>query len=564
MLAGATLLALVLGTVGWLDYRATARELRAALQSEADTLHATIAAAARVQHAAAEEAERALGQRLLEHARLLALMDGRHGLDRAALDSVAAGTDMFRVVVFDADGSRVYVGGDRGAGGGPGAGAGGGFGPGWGQGPGLHRDSRGPREGAGPPGGVSRVAQQLLSGETKEIVSAAHPSPAGNERVAAGVRRSGGGAIVLNAANRLAQELDAVYSLDALVTRIAASTPAIAYVVLEDDRGRVARGPLAESADDESVRRRSLERQDTIALDDTRSAKLRIGMRLDEVARAERTALLRIAGGLSAAGALLVLAIAFGSLQSRYGDLTERHASAQEALRRRDRLAAMGEMASTVAHEIRNPLNAIAMSAQRLAREYPLASVPEDTRDDAEELVGIIQGQASRINTTVQQFLEFARPPALNLRETPLGSLLADIAQATAAVAGTRHVKMETDLSGAPTVTADPDQLRQAIDNLLRNAVQATPEGGTVTLAARRRGGKSLIEVRDTGAGIPADVLPRIFDLYFTTKRDGTGVGLAVAQQIVNAHGGTIEVESGPGRGTRMLIELPLHGASHA
>jgi signal transduction histidine kinase len=280
-------------------------------------------------------------------------------------------------------------------------------------------------------------------------------------------------------------------------------------------------------------------------------------MRLDEVARAERNALVRIAGGLSAAGALLVLAIAFGSLQHRYGDLTERHASAQEALRRRDRLAAMGEMASTVAHEIRNPLNAIAMSAQRLAREYP--------RDETEvELVTVIQGEASRINTTVQQFLEFARPPALNVRETPLDSLLADIAQSAAAFAGARQVKVETDFSGAPVATVDPDQLRHAIDNLLRNAIEATPAGGIVTLAGRRRGTTGVIEVRDTGAGIPADVLPRIFDLYFTTKRDGTGVGLAVAQQIVNAHGGTIEVQSSPGQGTRMLIALPQHGAPHA
>jgi signal transduction histidine kinase len=570
--AVSAVLALVLGSVGWLDYRATARELRAALQSEAEALHATVAAAARVQHAAAGEAERALAQRLLEHGRLLAAMDERHGLDRTALESVASASDMFRVVVFDADGARSFVGGEPGPGAepglggvGPGPGAGTGPGPGGRQGLGSGfgaRDGR-PGEGRGPRGGGPGVAQRLLAGEATEIVSAAHASRDGGERIAAGVRRKGGGAIVLNASNRVGRDLDAVYSLDALVTGITASTPAIAYVVLDDEGGRVARGPLAETADDPAVRARTLERAGTIPLDETRTTNLRIGMLLDEVIRAERRALLRIAGGLSAAGAVLLLAIAFGSLRHRYGDLSERHATAQEALRRRDRLAAMGELASTVAHEIRNPLNAIAMSAQRLAREYPVASLPEASRDDAAELVGVIQSEASRINGTVQQFLEFARPPALNLRQTSLAGLVDGIGQAAAALAATRGVKMMAEVADAPALNADPDQLRHAIDNLVRNAIDATPAGGTVTLRAIRRGASAIVEVEDTGAGIPEDVLPRVFDLYFTTKRDGTGVGLAVAQQVVTAHGGTIEVHSQVGRGTRMVIDLPQDGSAH-
>jgi signal transduction histidine kinase len=103
----------------------------------------------------------------------------------------------------------------------------------------------------------------------------------------------------------------------------------------------------------------------------------------------------------------------------------------------------------------------------------------------------------------------------------------------------------------------DPAQLRQVLDNLVRNAVEATPEGGRISLAARREGGERVLEVRDTGRGIEPDHLPRIFDLYFTTKADGTGVGLAVTQQIVTAHGGMIEVDSQPGAGTSMYVRLP-------
>ncbi|HSL20374.1 MAG TPA: ATP-binding protein [Vicinamibacterales bacterium] len=608
--AAAAALAAILALVGWFDYRASTGELRSALEAEAASLHATIAAAARVQHAAAGEAERALGQRLLEHARLLAAMDRRGALDQSAVDAIAAGSDLFRIVVFDADGRRAYLAGERppgagpgatggpDAGGGPGAASaggapGGGFGPGRGrgQGPGEGRgplaagEGHGPLGGegrgpwAGPPAGASRVAQRLLAGEAEEIVSPPHVSREGAERLAAGVRRAGGGAIVLNAANRLARELDAVYSLDVLASQIAGATPAIGYVVLQDSGGRVARGPLAEQEARSGARLEGdrdrgereiqtaegpvpvLERRGTISLDKERSAELRIGMRLDEVRRAERRALIRIAGGLSAIGALLVLGAAFGSLQHRYGALTVRHASAQEALRRRDRLAAMGEMASTVAHEIRNPLNAIAMSAQRLGREYGSALASAGAGSDAAELVGVIQAEASRINGTVQQFLEFARPRPLNAREIGLDRLLREVADAAAALAGARGVRIETEAAGAPKLTADPDQLRQALDNLVRNAIEASSPGGVVTLGAARHGSGAVIEVRDTGAGIAPDALPRIFDLYFTTKREGTGVGLAVVQQIVAAHGGAIDVESAPGSGTRMIIRLPLQGA---
>lgn len=569
LLAGAAVLAGAMALAGWLDYRATTGELQAALRAEATALHTTVAAAARVQHAAAAEAERALGQRLLENARLLAVMDRRGGIDQATLDRIVGETGMFRLVVFEADGRRSYAGGEApvGSGRGPGGGAGAGV---------LHQGLGGGGLGFGPPAGSSRIAQRLLSGEMEELVSGAHASRGGGgERVAAGVRRASGGAIVLNAANRAARELDQVYSLDALISQVATATPALAYVILQDETGRVARGPLAGAIRPEAAPAGNaeallivdgvpvVERRGTVALDESRRADLRIGMRLDDIRRAERRSLIRITTGFSAVGALTVLALAFGSLRTRYGVLSERHQQAQDALRRRDRLAAMGELASTVAHEIRNPLNAIAMSAQRLAREYPIDSLPQNTREDAEELVGVIQREASRINTTVQQFLDFARPRPLNVRVTDLGSLVAEIAGAASALAGSRGVRLETDIEDAPSIAADPDQLRQVIDNLIRNAIDATPNGGIVSLWSGRAGGAAFIEVRDTGSGIAPDILPKIFDLYFTTKRDGTGVGLAIAHQIVAAHGGSIEVDSSPGTGTRMVIRLPEQGVNH-
>ena len=103
----------------------------------------------------------------------------------------------------------------------------------------------------------------------------------------------------------------------------------------------------------------------------------------------------------------------------------------------------------------------------------------------------------------------------------------------------------------------DPDQLKQAVDNLLRNAIDASPDGGRVRIEARREASDHVIDVVDEGPGIPADIVPKIFDLYFTTKADGTGVGLAVTNQIVEAHHGRIDVDSSPGKGTRMSVRIP-------
>jgi len=160
----------------------------------------------------------------------------------------------------------------------------------------------------------------------------------------------------------------------------------------------------------------------------------------------------------------------------------------------------------------------------------------------------------------VQQFLEFARPPALAPRPTALAAWIASIAESVGAFAGARRVNFVSQPVADAEVVVDPDQLRQAVDNLLRNAVEATPAGGTVSLAAHATSRELVIEVRDTGHGIAEDHVPRIFDLYFTTKPDGTGVGLAVTQQIVVSHGGRLDVDSAPGAGTSMRVVIPARG----
>jgi signal transduction histidine kinase len=599
--------------VGWYDYTSTRNELLTLLVDQAASMRQAVAAAASLGEAASAQTQAAMAARLLDNGRLLRLLDARGGLTQAQLDEVARANRLFRVTVLSATGERELssgiggppTGSGRGLGpgaggspgGGPGGGQGGGLGfgrgpggGGQGRGPGGGRGGRGagaePGSGPGSPETMSALAERLLSGGEAEAVSEVHGSRWDRGwRLSAGVRRTRGGAIVLNVDASEIAELSRRASIDHLLEDIAARAPEIAYVVLEDGTNRIAYGPLAEAATAAPTPSGAAFRavpipqaleglaageftvgstpvlEFTGPVDTARdvSPTLRLGLNLDGLRRAERRTLTRLTLSLAAALALGIVMIAFVVLRQQFGVLSEKHARAEEALRRRDRLAAMGELASTVAHEVRNPLNAIGMTAQRLRREFLNAGHATPGPDDAElrELLDVLGSETQRIDRIVQQFLDYARPPRLSLREASLREVLDAAAEALRAKAATRGITIDSDVAGVGDALFDSDQLKQAVDNLLRNAIDASPDGGRVRLEARRDWPDHVIDVADDGPGIPADIVPKIFDLYFTTKADGTGVGLAVTHQIVEAHQGRIDVESSPGAGTRMSVRIP-------
>ena len=550
IVAASAVAALGLVVVGWIDYAGTRDELLRLLRGQAASLRQTIAAAARANEAAGAQAEAQVTERLLDNARLLAEIDRRGGLTQQYLDTVAAENRLFRASVFAADGSRELSSSGAGR---------------FGQGRGFQGGS---------------IVPRLLGGTDTELVEQMHPTRwGGGARIAAGVRRSKGGAIVLNVDASDVEAIQRQVSLDSLIRDIAASTAAIAFVSLEGGAIRASHGepppaappgvmdpPPPDGAAAQAVEREVtvagrpvLEFAGPITLGSSATGELRLGLRLDDLRHAERRVLVRLVVSLAAALLLSLLALGTVWLRQAYSTLTEKHALAEAALRRRDRLSAMGELASTVAHEVRNPLNAIAMSGQRLRREFlgGAVAVAESDRAELEQLLGVLEGETRRINDIVQQFLAFARPPKLAPRETDLAALVGAAAEAMRPIASNRTVSLEVDVAGAGQARVDPDQLRTALDNLARNAIDATPAGGRVRIAARSDAKEHAIDVSDTGAGIAPEDLPRIFDLYFTTKPEGTGIGLAVTQQIISAHGGTIEVDSSAGAGTRMTIRLP-------
>ncbi len=266
-------------------------------------------------------------------------------------------------------------------------------------------------------------------------------------------------------------------------------------------------------------------------------------------------------GTILLVGILGVLAIFLN--QRRYLQSVQ---ALQEAAQRDRRLAALGNLAAGVAHEIRNPLNAIGMGLQRLLREWRLA--PGEDQAEYARLGGVLHGEVNRLNEMVERFLQLARPARVNLGtchvEQHLGELLTLLREEAAA----KGITIETVLAlDGATARLDCRQIHQALLNIVVNAFEAMPKGGTLRLTARTRNGHLEVAIADTGPGIPPEHLDRIFEPYFTTKEGGTGLGLALAQRIVDAHGGAITVDSRPGKGSTFRIGLPLAGppeASHA
>ena len=239
-------------------------------------------------------------------------------------------------------------------------------------------------------------------------------------------------------------------------------------------------------------------------------------------------------------------------------DLTDLKRLEQEA-RRTESLAAFGRLAATVAHEVRNPLNAIAVGVQRLGREFP----PREREDEHRKLTGLLRSEIDRLNGTVTRFLEIARPPRIEPRAGDLVSLVRDMVRllAEGAPPGVRLVEDGDDL---PSVLFDASAVRQVILNLVHNAIDAVGGKGTVRVSTRREGGRALLVVADDGPGIAPENRGRIFDFGFTTKPDGSGLGLSIVHRLVTEMGGTVSLAPGPGGGTEVRVLLPLCGTSAA
>jgi signal transduction histidine kinase len=220
------------------------------------------------------------------------------------------------------------------------------------------------------------------------------------------------------------------------------------------------------------------------------------------------------------------------------------------------RLAAIGQLTRGVAHEVKNPINAIVVHLEILRNK--LKQVEPDTKRH----VDVIGNEIQRLDRVVQMLVDFTRPVELRLAETDLRRLVEDVVLLASPDAERHGVHIDRDVPPEPIVLKiDADLVKQALLNVALNGIQAMPDGGRLTIVAARNASGAQLTVHDEGSGIPPEIRSKVFDLYFTTKQAGSGIGLAMTFRVMQLHNGSIDFESTPGMGTTFRLKFPQREA---
>lgn len=229
-----------------------------------------------------------------------------------------------------------------------------------------------------------------------------------------------------------------------------------------------------------------------------------------------------------------------------------------------ERMATVGVMAAEVAHEIRNPLGAIALNLDLIQKEISaLALTSSHAPEEGGVLVSEMREEVQRIQHVLEDYLQFARLPKPQLEPVDLQDLLEHKLAFMRGTLEQSGITLRTSFDPSlKTVSADPEQLWQATLNLIRNGIEAMPNGGELIVSTWLEGGEARIRVADTGSGMTAGQVEQVCVPFFSSKPTGTGLGLALVQQIIVAHGGHVECESAPGQGSTFTLYLPLAGNS--
>jgi signal transduction histidine kinase len=225
-----------------------------------------------------------------------------------------------------------------------------------------------------------------------------------------------------------------------------------------------------------------------------------------------------------------------------------------------ERLAVVGSMAAQVAHEIRNPLGSISLNLDLIERELNVcANSNGSSANECRVLLHEMRSQVARIRQVLQEYLRFARMPKSQRAVVSLKGFLEEKLNFVQPLLDQKHVDLRRTLDpNLPPVCVDADQLWEAVLNLIRNALDAMPDGGSLTVSAQKHGEEALISISDNGRGMSEEEARRLFVPFFTTKSDGTGLGLAYAQRVINEHGGRIDCATARGKGSTFSIQLPL------
>jgi signal transduction histidine kinase len=244
------------------------------------------------------------------------------------------------------------------------------------------------------------------------------------------------------------------------------------------------------------------------------------------------------------------------TLEKRINDAMKELEESQRQLMQSEKLAALGQIAAGVAHELRNPLTSIKILLHSLVEEFNLDKKrPED--------IEVIEGEIVKMEELIRRFLDFAKPSSPILQKVNVNEVIENVISLVEYQLRENDITLRMNLAPNAEVLADKDHLRQLFLNLILNAIQAMPNGGELRITTEMSDGNLLVRIKDTGIGIPKSIIGRIFEPFFTTKDEGVGLGLSIVDRIIKEHDGKIEVKSLPGKGTEFGIYLPMKGDSY-
>ncbi|MGC4117682.1 MAG: ATP-binding protein [Myxococcales bacterium] len=257
------------------------------------------------------------------------------------------------------------------------------------------------------------------------------------------------------------------------------------------------------------------------------------------------------------------LKVLMESLEKQVQERTAALRQAQDQLVQSEKMSSLGKLSASIAHEINNPLMGILTIAKLLVRMAE-GEPPSKPRDSSLKQLRMVQRETERCSAIVRNLLDFARQRPLALKDVDVNAAIDEALSVAANQAAIQGVRIDKQLGTVPTVQADMGQLRQAFLNIVLNAIDAMPKGGTLAVISRLNGEMVEVEVSDTGSGISPEHLKKIFDPFFTTKEKGTGLGLSVVFGIVQRHGGKVDVKSTVGQGTSITLALPRQAPAAA
>lgn len=433
---------------------------------------------------------------------------------------------------------------------------------------------------------IDSLLQPILLGKENELILGIHPFDNLNEDGYIGaIARSKGGAIVGSVKASRFSALRNIIGIEQYLNTIV-SDSSIIYIAIQDSNGIIAKTNTLDSLSkfSEDTLLANLKKHDqfhwrTIKYKDTEvfealtplivinkyRGTLRIGLDYSPIVKMQKTVLrqtlIRLSVLLIVSFILFSYSISIQNIQlleKEKQKITNEVYILQRDLRHKEKMSAVGELAAGIAHEIRNPLSAISMTVQRLGREFK----PTTGEAEQKRLFDIIRKEIDHIGTSIKNLLQFSKPAPLQMSPNRLEKIIdkiVDLYNGKIAAAGItliwqNHMNVKTII--------DPVKIEECLINILENAIDATPPKGIIEIGLRTTNREITISIKDTGSGISQENLSKIFNLYFTTKSNGTGLGLAHANQIVSEHGGKIRVDSQENKGTTFTIILPFNHAN--